>query len=656
MCGIAGIVGSMDSAQARAAVTSMVHKLVRRGPDGEGIQSWPDAVLGHRRLSIYDLSPAGHQPMTLSDGSVSVVFNGAIYNFPHLRKELESAGCVFRSRTDTEVLLHGYRVWGIDGLLRRIRGMWAFALWDVRQRKLFLVRDRLGVKPLIFSQTNSTLAFASTVPALRAAGFGGEVDPIAVAEYLEFGYVTDQRVIYAGLEKLAAGEALEFYPGKGIARRWQYWELPSAEIGAEKRVGPTRDFDEALDAVELMFLDAVKLRLEADVPVGALLSGGIDSALVCWAIRRLGGNVRAFTVSTPEHAGDETEDARLSAQEIGIEHQIIQMDGADEPRVADLVAAYGEPFACSSALGMIQVSRAVRLQATVLLTGDGGDDLFLGYPEHRHLHWAQRLGRAMPTPLANGWLASRGVLSRIPGLRRPAHFLDYACGGLGAVTTAHDGLQNYGEVLGPRLLQIQLAQRQIPWSSAAGRRVLSDFLAYDFKTRFVGEYLTKVDGGAMYHALEARSPFLDSALWNYVSRLPASLRLRGDVLKALLRKLAARRISERVASGRKRGFNVPAREWMTTRWRDEVADAFANSRLAADGWLSGGGLARYRNQLLTQNQGTVQQWYAYVLEHWYREQLPTRTACNAKGDGTKPLCSTMSSPDVPSGRVSTSVR
>jgi asparagine synthase (glutamine-hydrolysing) len=622
MCGIAGIVGALDPVQARVAVTSMLQKLARRGPDGEGIESWPDAVLGHRRLSIYDLSAAGRQPMTLSDASTSVVLNGAIYNFLELRTELETRGCLFRSRTDTEVLLHGYREWGIDGLLQRIRGMWAFALWDVRQRKLFLVRDRLGVKPLIFSQRNSLLAFASTVPALRAAGCGSEFDPLAVAEYLEFGYVTDQRVIYSGLEKLAAGEALEFRPGKGITQRWQYWQPPHAESGEDRavRVG---DFDAALEAVESLFLEAVKLRLEADVPVGALLSGGIDSALVCWAIRRLGANVRAFTVATPGHPGDETEDARLTAQEIGIQHEIITLEGADQPRLADLVGAYGEPFACSSALGMIQVSRAVKAHATVLLTGDGGDDLFLGYPEHRHLHWAERLARAMPGTVAQGWLASRGLLSLIPGMRRPAHFLDYACGGLGAVTVAHDGLQNYGEALGPRVRQLQLAQRQIPWSPAAGRRVLSDFLAYDFRTRFVGEYLTKVDGGAMYHALEARSPFLDSALWNCVARLPASLRLRGDVLKALLRQMAARCISERVAAGRKRGFNVPARAWLTTRWRDDVADVLADSRLAADGWLTAGGLARYRRQLLGGEEATLQQWYVYVLEHWYRESSKT---------------------------------
>jgi asparagine synthetase B (glutamine-hydrolysing) len=231
-------------------------------------------------------------------------------------------------------------------------------------------------------------------------------------------------------------------------------------------------------------------------------------------------------------------------------------------------------------------------------------------------------------------------------MRRPAHFLDYTCGGLGAVTVAHDGLQNYGEALGPRVRQVRLAQRQIAWSPAAGRRVLSDFLAYDFRTRFAGEYLTKVDGGAMYHALEARSPFLDSALWNYVARLPAGLRLQGDVSKALLRKLAARCISERVALGPKRGFNVPARTWVTTRWRDDVADTFANSRLAADGWLTAGGLARYRKQLSEGKEGSLQQWYVYVLEHWYRESSESTVARSADREPVTPP-----SPAVPVFRV-----
>lgn len=613
MCGIAGLVGGYAGIEDKRSVEQMLKRLARRGPDAQGVQQWPAAVLGHRRLSIYDLSEAGRQPMTLSDGSVSIVFNGAIYNFLALRKDLEARGCVFLSRTDTEVLLHGYRQWGIDGLLQRIRGMWAFGLWDERERKLFLARDRLGVKPLIYARRSGSLAFASTVPALAAAGFAGALDAQAIAEYLEFGYVTDQRVIYSGLQKLAAGSALEFHPGKGMVREWRYWDLPNSQ---PTRGQPT--FEEALDRVEGIFLDSVKMRLAADVRVGALLSGGVDSALVCWAIAKLGGDVRAFTVSTPGHTGDETADALLTANEIGIRNEVIPLEGSTQPSMEALNAAYGEPFGCSSALGMIQVSMAVKQHATVLLTGDGGDDVFLGYPEHHHLMMAQRLASYTPDFVARAWLRARGPLSRVRSMQRGVHFLDYACGGLGAVTSAHDGLQNYDGILGPRLVGESIAQRKMPWSPAAGRRVMQDFLRYDYRTRFVGEYLTKVDGGSMFHALEARSPFLDSELWNYAAQLPLELRLRRGVLKALLRELAARRISRRVAQGRKRGFNVPTRAWMITRWRKEVDVAFSESRLAADGWINRDRLLHVWSDAVTRQKVPLQLWYLFVLESWYR--------------------------------------
>jgi asparagine synthase (glutamine-hydrolysing) len=510
-------------------------------------------------------------------------------------------------------LLHGYVQWGIDGLLRRIRGMWAFALWDVRERKLFLVRDRLGVKPLIYAHRAGELAFASTVPALVAGGFAKDLDAKAVAEYLEFGYVTDQRAIFVGLQKLAAGTALEFCPGKGVVRQWQYWSLAEAESP-----GRAPEFEEVLERVEALFIDSVRLRLEADVPIGALLSGGIDSALVCWAIAKLGGDVRAYTVSTPGDPGDETADALLTAREIGIRHETIALEGSTQPSMAALTAAYGEPFACPSAIGMIQVSQAVKQRATVLLTGDGGDDVFLGYPEHRHLLMAQRLANCIPGFMAQAWGQVRSAPARIRALKRAVHFLDYACGGVGAVARARDGLQNYGALLGPRLAGVGVVQREIPWSTLSGRRVLQDFLQYDLKTRFVGEYLTKVDGGSMFHGLEARSPFLDTELWDYVARLPLELRLRHGSLKSILRALVSKRVSPRVAQGRKRGFSVPTRAWMTTRWREDVDAAFADSHLAAEGWVDGKRLQSAWSAAKVHGRVSMQLWYLFVLENWHR--------------------------------------
>ncbi|MBD0326768.1 MAG: asparagine synthase (glutamine-hydrolyzing), partial [Pyrinomonadaceae bacterium] len=551
MCGIAGVVTSLDISGGRDdRVARMIRALARRGPDGEGVEHWPHAAFGHRRLAIFDLSEAGRQPMLSEDGALGVVFNGAIYNFRELRLELEARGYVFRSQTDTEVLLHGYREWGIDALVARLQGMFAFGLWDERAQKLFLVRDRLGVKPLVYAaHADGSLGFASNVRALRAAGLVGELDAQAMAEYLEFGFVTDGHSIYQGARKVPAATIVEWSVHDASARARTYWSPPVASDSG----GPT--FAEAVEEVERLFLRAVEMRLFADVPVGALLSGGVDSSLVCWAIARLGGDVTAYTIGTPNDPLDETEDAQATASTLGISHRVLNLSADETPDVAELAEAYAEPFACSSALGMLRVSRAVAPSATVLLTGDGGDDVFLGYPEHRYLWLAGKLASRTPSAAANLWLKARGAWPRRGLMRRAASFLDYTTGGLGAVTNARDGLPVYEQhsLLGERLAGTTLAQRSISWSRESARNVLAEFLEYDRRTRFVGEYLPKVDGATMHYALEARSPFLDQKLWEYAASLPLDLRLQGGRLKALLREVARRRIGERVARGRKRG-------------------------------------------------------------------------------------------------------
>jgi len=387
MCGIAGLAGFGDREGARRRVRQMLSTLTRRGPDGEGLELWPSdsglaAVLGHRRLSIFDLSDAGRQPMLSPDSSIGIVFNGAIYNFRELRVELEAEGYKFKSHTDTEVLVHGYDAWGLDRLLQKIRGMFALALWDDRKRTLYLVRDRLGVKPLLYSCHNGQIAFASTARALRAGGFSDQIDDLAIADYLEFGFVTDARSIYRGVSKVAAATVVEWSDGK--VRTREYWRPPTPSATQPS-------FAEAVEETERLFVRAVERRLFADVPVGSLLSGGVDSSLVCWAIAHLGGDVTAFTVGTPGDPADETADAADTARRLGVRHQVLELSGDSEPNIDELVSAYGEPFACASALGMLRVSKAVRGSATVLLTGDGGDDVFLGYPEHRYFWLAQKL-------------------------------------------------------------------------------------------------------------------------------------------------------------------------------------------------------------------------------------------------------------------------
>lgn len=609
MCGIAGVV-AFDGSPSEDRVQTMVRALARRGPDDAGMEIWSEAVLGHRRLAIFDLSPAGRQPMVSSDRNVGVVFNGAIYNFRELRADLESRGYAFRSKTDTEVLVHGYREWGIERLVGRLEGMFAFGLWDRTRRTLFLVRDRLGVKPLAYAVRNGQLAFASTVRALRESGFADEIDAEAVAEFLEFGFVTDDRSIYRGVMKVPAASIVEWSAGRLQTRC--YWDVPSP--GTLETVS----LDDAVEETERLFLQAVQKRLQADVPVAALLSGGIDSALVCWAVARVGGRVTAYTVGTPGDPSDESADARATARELGIAHHVLDASMIDTPDVSELVSAYAEPFACASALGLLRVSRAVAPAATVLLTGDGGDDVFLGYPEHRHLWLAGKLARALPGAAAAGWRTCRHLVPREGRLRRLGSFLDYTTGGLGAVARARDGLPMYQRhgLLGERLKAATLPDRAMPLSLEAGRSILADFLAYDRRTRFVGEYMTKVDGATMHHALEARSPFLDQHLWEFAARIPFGVRLHRGRLKAVLRELARRRIGERVARGRKRGFGIPVQRWLAGRWRGRFEDIFTDPLLGREGWIRPGPVRAALERSAREGWAPKQLWYLCVLESW----------------------------------------
>jgi len=625
MCGIAGIV-DFQNRLTEPDIAPLVDSLRRRGPNGSGSERWPFAVLGHCRLSIFDLSDAGRQPMLSPDRRIGVVFNGAIYNFHELRAELEQRGYSFHSQTDTEVLVHGYDCWGIDALVARLRGMFAFAIWDNSKRRLFLVRDRLGVKPLMYAIRDGVLAFGSTVRALREGGFAGELDDAAVLDFLELGFVPDSRAIYRGVAKMPAATIGE-WDGRDLKIR-EYWKLP--EAGSAGRV----TFDEAVEETERLFLNAVKLRLQADVPVGALLSGGVDSSLVCWAISQVGSGITAFTVGTPGDEWDESADARQTARDLGIPHRILELDSSVPPDIDALVEAYGEPFACASALGMIQVSAAVRSEATVLLTGDGGDDVFLGYPEHLHFLRAQQVANATPSFLTPLWRAARKLTPASGMWGRGRHFIDYATGGLAAVASAHDGLPFYERhgILGARLRGMQTPQRSMPWTMSSARRLLPEFLAYDRNMRFTGEYMTKVDGGTMYHALEARSPFLDQEIWNFAAGLPLELRLRGGELKAILRQLARKHLGERVAAGRKRGFGIPVQRWIAGPWKSALDAAFQDSLAASKGYIRDD---RLRAQLaLTRAGGTSpkQLWYLYVLECWLR-----RESTAARQDGVAAL-------------------
>jgi asparagine synthase (glutamine-hydrolysing) len=599
----------------------MLPTMQRRGPDAEGHRAWPDttnprAVFGHRRLAILDLSPAGAQPMLSDDGRTGVVFNGCVYNFRAVRTELEACGRRFHSQCDTEVLVHGYLEWGIHGLLPRLHGMFAFAVWDDLKQTLFLARDRLGVKPLLFKTANGNIEFASTLQALFATGIERQIDPQSVMEFLEFGFVTDERCIVHGVDKLPPASVLEWHDGK--ASITTYWELPA--FGSS----PAITFEDAVAETERLLVDAVRLRLVSDVPIGALLSGGIDSTLVCWALAQLNTDVRAFTVGTPGDPSDESADAAAIARQLGIRHEVVQIDTSEAPALADLLAAFGEPFASTSALGMLRVSRAVRASATVLLTGDGADDVFLGYGTFRNAYAAQELANTVPPLAGMAWPALRPVASVIPALRRGRNFLDYALGGIGPFARVRNGTPWYHVrgMFGERLRGRNVSDREVPASFNSARHILADVFQYHRRRHFLAEFLPKVDGGTMHYSLEARAPFLDQKLWEFAVQLSPDVHFRGGQTKAVLREIVRRHLGPEVAFRRKQGFTVPVETWLASRWSSHLERLKATNILTTDGWFDGPAVSKAIDRALAGQKVPHQLWYLVVLENWLRHWKP----------------------------------
>jgi asparagine synthase (glutamine-hydrolysing) len=615
MCGIAGIVGPADMESASLAVKRMSAALARRGPDAEGLSVLTNAVLGHRRLAIFDLTDAAAQPMSSADRSLSVVFNGAIYNFRRLRAELEKLGFRFRSDSDTEVLLHGYRAWGMEPLVRRLRGMFAFGLWDDQAQKLFLARDRLGVKPLVYASRNQSLAFASTVSALEQSGYARGIDDEAIVDFLRWGFVGDDRSIYRAVQKLPAATILEWRAGR--FRQYRYWQPPSPAAA------PQLSFGDAVAEVERRLREAVALRLNADVPVAVLLSGGIDSSLICWAVADLGADLTAYTVGVPGDPWDESAQAALTARRLGIRHRVLPMSANELPEIDELLSAYDEPFACSSALGMLRISRAIAPSAKVVLTGDGGDDLFLGYPRHRHLWLAQGLSHCVPSRWSETWNRWGRQISHMGPLRRAGTMIDYATGGITAYFEKSTHLAGYGEknLLGPRFNDRMNETSPISIPSDGMVEALVNF---ERQGRFVGEYLKKVDGATMHYGLEARSPFLDQELWNFGCALPVRLRLRHGELKAILRALARRHVGIGIAARKKRGFRIPAQRWLASRWLARAEQTLEDAMLVREGWIDARNTVAELRRSALGGAASEELWNIFVLESWMQHHRQQR--------------------------------
>lgn len=654
MCGIAGIfvTPSRASPSSLDALPAMLDTLRHRGPDGEGV--WLDAAagigLGHRRLAIVDLSDTGRQPMH-GEGGLVTSCNGEIYNFRELRVELEARGRTFRGTSDTEVMLAAFECFGIEAALRRFAGMFAVALWDGQRRELHLIRDRLGKKPLYLALIKGVLVFASELRALRAyPGFDAPIDPAAVTALLRFGWVPDHMCIWQGVFKLPPGTRLTLsardLAANSIAalraKVKSWWSLEeTAKVSLSE---PLPHDDEALVAEldELLRL-AVGQRMLADVPLGALLSGGIDSSTVVALMQAQSANpVRTFTVGFVEAGYDEAAAAQRVAHHLRTDHTMLRVSAAEAQAVIpDLPAIWDEPFADESQIPTFLLARLARRHVTVALSGDGGDECFGGY--RRHVT-AARLGAlfGLPRPLrmAGGatlrliHACSTGRLLRAlpisPALRRSLAGRDLEK--LAALMSARDEA-----ALHESLLSVT-CHPAVAASGPASDRVdafavdLPGRLMYRDLSRYLpGDVLVKVDRASMAVGLEARCPLLDHRVVEFSLRLPARMKVRGRTSKWLLRQVLRRYVPDALIKRPKAGFDVPIGAWLAGPLRPWAEDVLATARRSHDGVLHQQRVAEiWRDHVAGRRDRGHELWAILMFQAWRAAQntVPA-TICEA---------------------------
>ncbi len=566
MCGIIGV-ASRTALPRQNWLTAGRDAMSHRGPDDAGEWWLEDRKVGlaHRRLSIIDLSAAGHQPMSDETGTLTLVFNGEIYNFTELRKELTAKGHAFRSHSDTEVILAAYREWGV-GCLRRLNGMFAFALHDAQAQALLLARDRAGEKPLFYHHANGALRFASELKGLLAdPALPRRISPTALDCYLAMGFVPGERCMLEGFNKLPPAHALRFDMRSGECKLWRYWHVPVLDSAAAP--GPV---DEAalLDELESLLEDAVRRQLVADVPVGILLSGGVDSSLVTAMAVRASDKVKTFTIRFPGHSQyDETEHARLVARHFGTEHIELEAQSTAADLLPRLARQYDEPSADSSMIPTFLVSQLVRQHCKVALGGDGGDELFGGYVNYSRLLWMKsRLGM-LPRPLRQAvslgaehllpvGLKGRNWLLRL-GADLEAGLPLIACSCLDATTRRRLMAQHAGW----RAAADEAFEARIPLHSDLLQRATR----MDFGNYLPEDILVKVDRASMLNSLEVRAPLLDYRLIEFAfGKVPSSLKTTSRDKKILLKRLTSRVLPPEFDRQRKQGFAIPLAEWLKT--------------------------------------------------------------------------------------------
>ena len=569
MCGIVGI-ASVSPLNLGEVTDRMRDTLRHRGPDDAGSWKAPDrrVALGHRRLAVIDLSPGGHQPMEDEKGELCIVFNGEIYNYREVRHELEQSGFQFKTASDTEVILTAYRAWGVD-CLKRLNGMFAFGLYDKVRQRMFLARDRAGEKPLFYAHLTGRLMFASELKALMAdPTFPRELDLTSFQYYLAYGYVPGELCILKGVQKLGQGQALLYDLTADTIQRWHYWELPPPVVTTATSLA---DLESELES---LMLDSVRLRMIADVPVGILLSGGIDSSLITAMAARVSAKpVKTFTISFPGHGTyDEGPYARMVAEHFGTDHMELAAEPASVKLLPDLARQYDEPMADSSMVPTYLVSRMVRRHATVALGGDGGDELFGGYPHYSWIQQQEQVRRSIPkfVRAAVGYAAA----SWMPvGLRGRNYLLGFTADL--QMSIAHVNLY-FDRLTRARLLRPLIQQGVLSDGAPEAYRMALCNSAYselrqaseaDFRTTMVDAYLVKVDRASMLASLEVRVPWLDHRLIEFAfGKVPDSFKATKSARKILLRRMAQRMLPASLDLTRKQGFSLPLASWLKGEW------------------------------------------------------------------------------------------
>jgi asparagine synthase (glutamine-hydrolysing) len=644
VCGITGYwdrrAATRDEVDGRIA--AMATCLAHRGPDDAG--TWWDGTggpaLGFRRLAILDLSPAGHQPMASRSGRFHITFNGEIYNYRDLREALAQAGWTFRGGSDTEVVLAAAEQWGVDGLWARLWGMFAIALWDAETRRLHLVRDRLGKKPLYYGRCNGVLLYGSELKALRShPAFDAEVDRGALTAFFRYGYVPGDRSIYTGITKVPPGGVVTFAGPDAEPIVQAYWRaLDQARAGVEARP-PSRDADEALRELEPLLRDAVARRMIADVPLGAFLSGGIDSSLVtALMVQQSPRPVRTFTIGFDETGYDEARAAQAVATVLGTDHTEFRVTHAQARDVIPrLPHIYDEPFADSSQIPTFLVSELARRHVTVALSGDGGDEVFGGYLRYQFLPSTLDRVAPVPGPVRRGMAAgleafapatwdrafglAAAVLPRSARQARPGEKLHKLANVLAASTPDEAYLRTVSTWPRPADLVIGGDDPGATWDEATAVRLFPDTLdrlmAVDTVTYLPDDILVKVDRATMATSLESRAPLLDHRVLEWAWRQPQHLKISEGRGKWLLRRLLAQHVPSELFERPKMGFAVPIGEWMRGPLRDWAETLLDNARLRREGFLQPAVVERaWREHLAGRGTHEHRLWAVLMFEAW----------------------------------------